>query len=60
MQFSKILEPGSIGTMNLKNRLIVPAMSTRFCGSDGKATDQFIAFHTERAKGSWALIITEN
>lgn len=50
MQFSKILEPGSIGTMNLKNRLIVPAMSTRFCGSDGKATDQFIAFHTERAK----------
>lgn len=60
MQFSKILEPGSIGTMNLKNRLIVPAMSTRFCGSDGKATDQFIAFHTERAKGSWALIIAEN
>lgn len=46
--------------MTLKNRLIVPAMSTRFVGEDGRATDQFIAYHEARAKGGWALIITEN
>ena len=55
-----LFEENYIGTMKLKNRLIVPAMSTRFVGEDGKATEQFIAYHEARAKGGWAMLITEN
>ena len=55
-----LFEENHIGTMKLKNRLIVPAMSTRFVGEDGRATEQFIAYHETRAKGGWALIITED
>lgn len=55
-----LFEENYIGTMKLKNRLIVPAMSTRFVGEDGKATEQFIAYHEARARGGWALVITEN
>lgn len=58
--FEKLFEENAIGTMKLKNRLIVPAMSTRFVGEDGKATEQFIAYHEARAKGGWALMITED
>lgn len=58
--FERLLEENYIGTMKLKNRMIVPAMSTRFVGDDGKATEQFIAYHETRAKGGWALLITEN
>ena len=32
-----LFEENQIGTMKLKNRLIVPAMSTRFVGEDGRA-----------------------
>ena len=55
-----LFEENQIGTMKLKNRLIVPAMSTRFVGEDGRATEQFTAYHETRAKGGWALIITED
>ena len=27
---------------------------------EGTATDRFIAYHEEKAKGGWGLIITEN
>lgn len=57
---SILFEEIDIGTMRLKNRLIVPAMSTRFAGEDGKATEQFTAYHEARAQGGWGLIITEN
>lgn len=58
--YERLLEPGAIGRMTLKNRLIVPAMTTRFVGEDGKATEQFIAYHEARARGGWAMLITEN
>lgn len=44
----------------VKNRIIVPAMVTNFCTSEGKATDRYIAYHEAKAKGGFGLIITEN
>lgn len=60
MAYEALFREIQIGTMRLKNRLIIPAMSTRFVGEDGKATEQFAAYHERRAKGGWSLIITEN
>lgn len=52
--------PGRIGTLELKNRLIVPAMVTNTCTADGLPTERFMQYHEEKAKGGWGLIITED
>jgi 2,4-dienoyl-CoA reductase-like NADH-dependent reductase (Old Yellow Enzyme family)/thioredoxin reductase len=56
----KIFEPFKIGKLELKNRLVVPAMVTNYCNEDGTATERYIAYHEAKAKGGWGLIITEN
>lgn len=52
--------PGKIGTLELKNRLIVPAMVTNTCTADGYPTERYMQYHEEKAKGGWGLIITED
>lgn len=57
--YDKLFEPMKIGTMEVKNRLVVPAMSTLTATPEGASTEQFIAYHERKAKGGWGLIITE-
>lgn len=57
--YDKLFEPIKIGSMELKNRLVVPAMSTLTATPDGASTEQFIAYHERKAKGGWGLVITE-
>lgn len=49
-----------IGSCQIPNRLVVPAMVTNFCTEDGMVTDRFIKYLEEKAKGGWGLIITED
>lgn len=58
-KFEKLLEPGKIGTLELKNRFVVPAMGSNYADEDGNVTDQMIAYYRERAKGGFGLIISE-
>lgn len=58
--FKKLFQPEKINQCVIPNRLVVPAMVTDLCNSDGTATDRYIAYHEEKAKGGWGLIITEN
>ncbi|MCL2610561.1 MAG: NADH:flavin oxidoreductase, partial [Defluviitaleaceae bacterium] len=44
----------------IKNRLVVPAMVANYCNEDGTATERYIAYHEEKARGGWGLIITED
>jgi 2,4-dienoyl-CoA reductase-like NADH-dependent reductase (Old Yellow Enzyme family)/thioredoxin reductase len=55
----KLFEPFKIGTMELKNRIIMPAMGTNFSAEDGSVTQRLINYHVERAKGGVGLIIVE-
>lgn len=57
--YDALFQPIQIGNMQLKNRLVVPAMSTLTAAEDGAATEQFIAYHERKAQGGWGLIITE-
>lgn len=45
--------------LNLKNRVVFPAMGSRFCSDDGYLSDQGIDYYTARAKGGCGLIVTE-
>ena len=50
---------GKIGNLEIKNRLVMTAMGVGVGDPSGEATDEFIRFYTERAKGGCGLIITE-
>ncbi|GAA0742262.1 NAD(P)/FAD-dependent oxidoreductase [Clostridium oceanicum] len=58
--FNKLFSSGKIGTMELKNRFVVPPMVSMFTNEDGTATERFIRYYEEKAKGEFGLIITEN
>lgn len=45
--------------MEVKNRLVVPAMGTNLAEADHQAGEALIAYYTERARGGFGLIITE-
>lgn len=56
----KIFEPMTIGNVAVKNRFIVSPMVMNCCTEDGMATEKYIAYHEEKAKGGWGLIVTED
>lgn len=58
--YEHIFTPLSIGSVTVPNRLFVAPMVSNFCDEDGMATEQYIAYHEEKAKGGWGLIITED
>ena len=56
----KILEPGRIGTLELKNRIVMAAMGVRgLCDPDGGWGERFRAYYEARARGGVGLITTE-
>jgi 2,4-dienoyl-CoA reductase-like NADH-dependent reductase (Old Yellow Enzyme family)/thioredoxin reductase len=57
--FPKLFEPGRIGSLKLKNRLVMPPMATNYALKDGAVTDRQTAYYAERAKGGVGLIIVE-
>jgi 2,4-dienoyl-CoA reductase-like NADH-dependent reductase (Old Yellow Enzyme family)/thioredoxin reductase len=58
--FNQLFSPFTIRGKIIKNRCTVPAMVTDFCNEDGTATERYISYHEEKAKGGWGLIITED
>jgi len=60
MKFKRLFEPGKIGTMELKNRVIAAPLEKSYANPDGSVTQQYIDYTTERAKGGVSLIIPES
>jgi len=59
VRYSKLFEPIWIGKIKLRNRFVMPAMVTNYCGPDGKVTERLIAYLRARARGGVGLIISE-
>ena len=55
-----LFSPIKIGTCEIPNRLVVPAMVTNYGNYDGTITDRYISYMEEKARGGWGLIITED
>jgi 2,4-dienoyl-CoA reductase-like NADH-dependent reductase (Old Yellow Enzyme family) len=53
-----LAQPGKIGSMELKNRLVMPAMCTNYT-FQGHFTDRAVHYYGLRAKGGAGLIIIE-
>lgn len=59
MQYPHIFQPGVLGSLNLKNRLVMSPMTMNYAAENGLATDKLIRHYVERAKGGVGLIVVE-
>lgn len=56
--YSHLLAPGRIGSLEIRNRILVTAMGVSLSESDGHVGERLMAYHEEHAKGGAGLIIT--
>lgn len=57
--FEKLFSPITIKDMELKNRVVLPAMGTKFSGKTRDVTETLINYHVARVKGGSGLNIVE-
>ena len=57
--FPNLLAPGRIGGMELRNRVVLPAMDQNNCTDEGLVTDETVAHYEARARGGVGLLIVE-
>jgi 2,4-dienoyl-CoA reductase-like NADH-dependent reductase (Old Yellow Enzyme family)/thioredoxin reductase len=57
---NSLFNPIKIGSMEVKNRIVMPPMVTLFAGMDRGVTDRLIDYHVERARGGVGMIIVES
>lgn len=59
-RYPRLFSPFQLGALRLANRMMVPAMTTNFAEADGSVGDSLIDYLTERARGGFGSIVTEN
>jgi len=58
-EFTKLFEPGMMGKVELKNRIIMAPCGTHYSTHYGIVSDRQLAYYAERARGGAGLIIIE-
>ena len=56
---SILLTPARIGSVEIKNRIVMPPMTTRLADADGHVTDDTVAYYMARVRGGVGLITVE-
>ena len=57
--FEALFRPGKINGLELKNRIVMPAIGSKLADDDGYATDRAIDYYVERARGGVGLVIVK-
>ena len=57
--FQSLFEPGQIGQLHLKNRVVMAPMVNHYATDTGAVSDRSIEYYTQRAKGGVGMIIVE-
>lgn len=60
MPFKKLFQPGMIGKLKIKNRLISAPCEKNYANLDGSVNKKYIDYTVERAKGGVGLILPES
>jgi 2,4-dienoyl-CoA reductase-like NADH-dependent reductase (Old Yellow Enzyme family) len=60
MSLDKLFSSFSIGTLETKNRIVMPPMATHYASPQGFVTDRQIAYYVERARGGVGYITVEH
>lgn len=54
-----LLTPARIGSVEIKNRIVMPPMTTRLSDAEGHVTDDSIAYYLARVRGGVGLVTVE-
>src|ERR1700694_5509725 len=54
-----LLTPRRIGGVEMRNRIVMPSMTTRLADPDGCVTDETMAYYMARVRGGVGLITVE-
>ncbi len=54
-----LLTPARIGPVEIKNRIVMPPMTTRTSDAEGFVTDDSVAYYMARVRGGTGLITVE-
>jgi 2,4-dienoyl-CoA reductase-like NADH-dependent reductase (Old Yellow Enzyme family) len=54
-----LLTPGRIGSVEIKNRIVMPPMTTRLADEDGFVTEHTVNYYMARVRGGVGLITVE-
>lgn len=58
MAFERLLQPGRVGNLEIKNRMFAMPVGAPMADLNGYLTDDFIAYYEEKARGGAGAIIT--
>ncbi len=58
LSYSRLLSPGRIGALTLRNRIVVTAMGASLAEADGQCGERLLRYHEAQAQGGAGLIIT--
>ncbi|MCL5959108.1 MAG: NADH oxidase, partial [Chloroflexi bacterium] len=59
MNGAALFTPGRIGTLEIKNRILMAPLLTNQADADGFVTDVLIEYYRKRAMGGTGMIIVE-
>lgn len=59
-EFPKLFSPFKIGSLSMKNRMVMSPMETHLCDKEGFVTEEIISYYKERALGGVGYITMEN
>ena len=59
MSFPHLFQPGLVGRMEVRNRIIGSPMERNYCTVDGRVTQRYIDFLAARAQGGVGMMYTE-
>ena len=59
LAFPNLFAPGKIGSLSIKNRIVMPSMFTGFATMEGEVSLQMLEYYNARARGGVGLIVVE-
>jgi 2,4-dienoyl-CoA reductase-like NADH-dependent reductase (Old Yellow Enzyme family)/thioredoxin reductase len=59
MEFTKLFQPGVIGGVQIRNRIVMAPMGTHFAEADGSVGERVINYYVARALGGAGAIMVE-
>lgn len=59
-EYSNILQPGNIGKLQLKNRIIFQPLESLFASAGGEVTQRLIDYYVRRAEGGAGLLVVHS
>ena len=60
MKYPKLFEPGKIGNLTVKNRIVMAPLAMGAAEKDQTIGPAFLAYLLERARGGVGMIVLEN